>query len=195
LPAIKSASLHELTFDGHQGVLAETAINCPNLRVLVTYWIDIDHVFLHFPRLECLSCRAKIETNVAIHQHLKHLRIDSDSLDDLLSIINRCEILESLTSSANFTQASIETLLVTKPGLKSLFLKSFDPKLLGTIKKFGGNLEVFQFKCSTYKPFSIDMLKTKLQDVFDEFEGQGRYEGDRVYVARKFGAIANFQFD
>jgi hypothetical protein len=74
-------------------------------------------------------------------------------------------------------------------------MENFDPKLLGTIKKFGGNLDVFQFKCSTYEPVSLEMLKTELQGAFDEFEKQERCEEGPVYIARKVGAIANFKFD
>jgi hypothetical protein len=198
LTNIKSASLQELSFDCFfsMQILVQTAINCPNLRVLDANNIDIDLIFLHLPRLECLSCCVSKNDGYAIHQHLKHLRIYSNSMDSLLSIVNRCEVLESLSASSNFTEASIENLLVSKPGLKSLYLANFDSKMLGTIKKFGGNLEVFQF-ISYEEKFTLEILKTELKDVFDEFEKQekGGYPFRRAFIVKKAGAVANFKFD
>jgi hypothetical protein len=190
LTPIKSASLQELivryTSDNN---LTQTVIGCPNLRVLDTgnQRIDGGPAFLYLPRLESLTCFALVISGTNIHHHLKHLRMEARQLD-LLSIVNRCEVLESL-STIIYCTSIVKNVLLSKPGLKSLFLKYFNPSKLEIIKDFGGNLEVFQ--CTPYlNDFNLDVLKTELKDVFDEFEEQ-----DGIYTAKKAGAVVNFEID
>jgi hypothetical protein len=113
----------------------------------------------------------------------------------LLPIVNRCEVLESLSTFVRFDQTSLKNLLLSKPGLKSLFLTIFDPNLLETVKEFGGNLEVFQFT-SVKKGIDLETLKNQLKGVFDEFgKREDKYGYSQIYTAKKAGAVANFKFD
>jgi hypothetical protein len=65
------------------------------------------------------------------------------------------------------------------------------PKLIMTIKEFGGNLEVFQFFRNP-NCFDFETLKKELKDVFDEFEKQENFQ---LCIAKKAGAVVNFKFD
>jgi hypothetical protein len=196
LMPIKSSSLQELHFsfdsseDEEVAELIQIAVNCPNLRVLGTsslVWIDF--IFLHFPRLEGLKCHVESCWGNNIHQHLKHLQITSNSIDVLFSIVNRCEVLESLSTCFNFNQTSLKDLLISKPGLKSLFLKCVNVNMLETINDFGGHLEAFH--CTSSRNFvDLQMLETELKDVFNEFQKQGH-----IHTAKKKGTAVSFKFD
>jgi hypothetical protein len=190
LTPIKSFSLQELAFDDvpPENLLDQIAANCPNLRVLETYYIDVGLILLHFHRLESLSCCYNTCSGNAIHQHLKHLRIYSYQADKLLSIVNRCEVLESLSTSFSFDQASLKNLLLLKPGLKWLSLYFTDSKLLDIIKEYGGNLEVLQLT-SSRSVVNLHMLKEQLKGVFDVFGERGD-----IYIAKKAGTAASFKF-
>jgi hypothetical protein len=57
LMPIKSSSRQELHFlfdSPEDSKLVQIAVNCPNLRVLGTFMVRIDFIFLHFPKLEGL---------------------------------------------------------------------------------------------------------------------------------------------
>jgi predicted transcriptional regulator len=193
LTPFKSASLQKLTFSAvsSKEILTRTDVNCPNIGVVETgyNYIDIDLIFLLFPKLESLNCYAIKNSGNTFHHHLKHLRLNSDSTDKLLSIVNRCEVLESLSTCDSFDQTSLKNLLLSKPGLKSLYLKSFSTNLVATIKEFGGNLRVFQ--CTTSRnEFDLQTMKNQLKGVFDKFKEQRG-----IYIAKKAGAVVNFKFD
>jgi hypothetical protein len=190
LAPFKSVSLQELSFylAPSEDLLAETGVNCPNLRILETEVIDIGLILQHFPRIESLKCIDKVCSGDSIHQNLKHLRLDYDSTH-VLSIVNRCEVLESLSVCFLSNQTILKNLLLSKPGLKSLILIQISPILLETIKEFGGNLEVFQCTLAHREP-NLEMVKKELKDVFDVF-----YEHRWIYTAKKSGAVVNFKLD
>jgi hypothetical protein len=81
-PSIKSEVLQELMYDDvrqySRDELKQISLSCPNLRALRIGVVDIDSIFLLFPRLESLCCDgvSKLIQN-SHHQHLKHFCVQS----------------------------------------------------------------------------------------------------------------------
>jgi hypothetical protein len=72
----KSEILQELMFE-HGSLSNESyerlASNCPNLRALRVGYVDIDRIYLFFPKLESLCCGRVSKFNQIIdHQYLKY---------------------------------------------------------------------------------------------------------------------------
>jgi hypothetical protein len=193
--SIKSETLQELMFERcnlSNEQLEQLASTCPSLRALKVWLVDIDSIFVLFPKLESLCCyRASQFTQTFDHQHLKFFCVRGSNweaphdTDQMIKVVKRCVNLESLEFDYKLTKETVKELLRAAPRLKALSLSNLDKSCVKVIKKFGGHLESFRSMNFHGEIASEDLeyAKHELKYQFDEFK-----VGNRQFTAKKKGS-------
>jgi hypothetical protein len=190
---IKSETLEELTFRWtKQENLERLATDCPNLRTLNVKFIDIDSIFLLFPKLESITYEdvEKFSDNLD-HENLKHLCMKvcgwlyhEENGKKIIAIAKRCPILESLEVNYPFSVEYVEDLLCSVPRLKALSIVGKPEDYVEVLKKFGGHLDYFRCDIDFSTLEKIEWAISELKDQFDEVT-----VGKNCFTARKKGSV------
>jgi Leucine-rich repeat (LRR) protein len=192
-PSVKSEILQELMIevDGiNKESVEKLAANSPNLRVLKVRYINIDSVFLWFPKLESLCCNTVTKfSQVSDHEYLKHLKVQKSDrfildADNIVAIVKRCPNLQSLEFLWEASKETVEKLLLAAPRLKSLSLRGHTKDYEEVIKNYGGRLD--HFHCLLEESTNAKFDKQELEDQFDDFiEEKKRIEASMKEIAEK----------
>jgi hypothetical protein len=178
---IKKLSVSSFKNDVTENLISSLAINCPNVGKLVldmprSTFVNV--VLLHFPRLEGLTYRTRLQQADQIdhnlvdfeHQNLKEISIEScNARKSYLKDIVKCTNLETAELSMPQIREELSDFLQKQTKIKILLLKSEikDSKIIATIKKFAKNLAEVEL---TVNGNNLEKMKRGLEEDFYEFK-------------------------
>jgi hypothetical protein len=195
---IRSETLPELIFEWNDlpsEELERLAWNCPNLLTLKAESVDIDSIFLFFPKLESLCCgRVSKFTQSFDHHHLKYFCVEQRNWelphdDNVISVVKRCVNLESQEINYKLRTETVEQLLSSTSKLKALSLYVCAKDYIEVIKKVGGHLQYLRCFLIASQLSSVEWAKQELKDLFDDVV----VENHRI-TAKKKGSAEKFWY-